>query len=206
MFLQQPLFHTPESLSVISFIADVWPLMLISLSFSAFVFFCWYFGFALQKHKKKQNLWITKNEGAIEQYKDLQLHLKDFGQQISCCKNCSGHEMQLWGCQQKLLVVRCRSCKMNYTFSKEHNQLILQIQLVKELLSTLIFYRNDTLGKLLAHKLGIDITSINYETIPLEIIHFATANAYTITPKSVMDILIFEYEVVFPEQSELLAC
>jgi hypothetical protein len=203
--LQQKLYHSTELNSVLSFISDVWPLLLMSLLFSAFLFLCWYFGFLLQKQK----IWLKNNKQLIEQYKVLQLSLIAFGQQISCCKNCNERDMQLWDYQQKLLVVRCRSCKMTYTFTKEHNQLVLkilfQIECVMILLNTLVVYRYHAFGRLLARALEVDITAVNATTTPLEIIHFTAQNEYMVTLNSVKNIEIFEWEVVAPNSLELIA-
>lgn len=203
--LQQLLYSSPELFSVFSFISDVWPSLFLSLLFAAFLFICWYFVFVLQKQK----FWLKKNKALIDQYKVLQLNLNDFGQQVTSCKNCNERDMQLWDYRQKLLVVRCRSCKMTYTFAKEHHKLILnalfQNEGVMTLLNMLISYRYHAFGKQLARVLKVDISTINASTTPLEILHFTARSEYMITPKSVKEIAIFEWEEVIPERLELLA-
>ena len=203
--LQQLLFRSPESYSVISFISDVWPLLLISLLFSAFLFLCWYFVFAFQEQKN----WLQKNKKLITQFKILQLNLNDFGQQMTSCKNCGNREMQLWDYKKQLLVVRCRSCKMNYTYVKKHNKLLLKvlfnIEGVTVLLNKLIFYRHHAFGRLLSRKLEVDMAKIKATTTPLEILHFKAQQEYMITTNSAKDIDIFDWEVVQPKSLELVA-
>ena len=199
-----------EPISVLSFALDTGPLLLMSLIFSMLLFFCWYFAIERTNQRKKQRLWFVENEGLIQQYKVLHHHLESFGRSISCCKHCKNDKMQLWNYEQhQLLVVRCRSCKKNYTFTKEHNelmqQILFQMEGVVSLVNTVFTYRHHPLGKLLGQKLAIDIHGIKPDDRPLELMHFTASKLEEIKSKSILDIFIYDWEVVVPERSALLA-
>jgi len=203
------LVRMKEPVSVLSFVIDMGPLLLLSLLFSAILFYSWYFGVELSGQRKKQRLWLSENKGLIQQYKFLNYLLDSFGQHIASCKNCKNDKMQLWDYKQdELLVVRCRSCKMNYTFTKDQNDLIQlmlsQIEGVVQLVNTVFSYRYQVLGKLLIRNLAIDLKNRKRDFSPLAVLHF-TASKKKQTSKSVKDIFLNEWEVVFPDKTERLA-
>jgi len=204
--LQQGLYHTTARLNaVLSFLSDNWLVLMLSVLLAIILFYYWNLAHA----NAKQKSWLKKNQDLIVQYQALQLYLNDFGQHLCSCKNCNERDMQLWNFGQQLLVVRCSSCKMNYTFAKEQNQLILkvliQIERVKVLFNTLISNKYDSLGRLLAHTLEIDVAALTSATTPLELVHFTAQSEYMITPKFCRNISVVQWEVVHSENIERLA-
>lgn len=197
-----------QPIQLLDFFIEVGPILFLSLTFSSFLFFIWYATIELNTQKKKQRLWFAKNEWLLRQHEDLRELLDGFGQRVSCCSNCNNDRMQLWDYRQNLLVVRCRSCKMNFTFAKEHNELIqpilCQLKRTAKLVNTLVKYKYYPLGKRLAEKLAIDFKSIGSEISPLAIIHFTSAKKMETKVISILDIDLNEWAVICPDKSELL--
>ncbi|WP_276168420.1 hypothetical protein [Zobellia alginiliquefaciens] len=188
-----------EAESVQSFFIAVGPLLLVSMTISSMLFFFWYFGFTLSEQRRKARWWLVDNIGLVQQYKDLDELLDGLGQKTSVCKKCNNDKMQLWNYQQEgLLVVRCRSCKMNYTFTKEHNELVQlilsQMENATKLVNILVRYRYQALGKLLARNLSIDASAMRSEINPLEVLHF-TARKERLRTEPVNDIHVEFYVV-----------
>ncbi|MDC0008275.1 hypothetical protein OAE12_01040 [bacterium] len=199
--LQPALYRISEFYSVSSLLSDDWFSLLLPVLFAVILFFCWDVGFVYQRHKS----WLKQHKDLIVQYQILQEHLNDFGQQVSCCKNCNQNDMQLWNFQKQLLVVRCSSCKMNYTFVKGKNELLFkvlnEIELVMILFNMIIAYRYHPVGRLLARTLKVDIGLLLAANVPLEIIHF-TAQRKALTLKYID---ITEWEAILSEDAECLA-
>jgi len=203
--LQQMLYQLSELHSVLFFPSSDWHLPIIWISLAISVFYSWNLGSA----SAKQISWLEKNKDLIAQYHALQLQLNNFGQDLSSCKNCNARDMQLWNFQKQLLVVRCSSCKMNYTFTKGQNQLILkvllQIESVMVLFNTLISYKHHPFGRLLASELKVDITELTTATTPLELIHFTAQSESMMTPISSKNIAVHQCEIVQPVRIARLA-
>ena len=117
--------------------------------------------------------------------------------------------MQLWDYLHNLLVVRCTSCKMNYTFTKHYDELLqplfCQLDGATNLVNTIISHRNHLLGKHLAQKLHIDVDGIYKNKSPLAVMQFTASGANGTPFKSVFDISLNAWEVVLPEKLELIA-
>jgi hypothetical protein len=197
-----------EPVSLLSFIADVGPVLLASLSFSMLLFLAWYFVVERRNQLKKRESWLLNNENLIHQYKNLQYLLENFGQEISSCANCKNDQMQLCNYQkEELLVVRCGSCKRNYTFTKQYNELIplilKQLEGVIKLLNTVVVHRDNSLGEFLMDQLALDPKKITSDVRPLELIHFKTYLEEQNTP--IMEIFINEWQVVPSKTTRLLA-
>lgn len=98
---------------------------------------------------------------------------------------------------------------MTYTYAKKHNKLLLKvlfnIEGVTILLNKLIFYRHHAFGRLLSRELEVDMAMVNATTTPLGILHFKAQQEYMITTNSAKNIDIFDWEVVQPENLELVA-
>ena len=111
--------------------------------------------------------------------------------------------MQLWDYVQNLLVVRCTSCKMNYTFSKDYDELLqplfCQLDGASALVNTISTHRYNLLGKHLAQKLRIDVNGIHKNKIPV-VMQFTASKVNETTFKSVFDISLNTWEVVLPEK------
>ena len=202
---QQLLLHNPELYSVLYFFSANWSSFFLLAIFVVILFFYWEFIFL----HKKQDSWLKQNKELIAEYQVLKTHLNDFGRQVPCCKNCNKRDMHLWNFHKQLLVVRCSSCKMNYTFVEGQNQLILkvlfQIEQVLILFNNIISYRYHPLGKLLANELKLDLTALSNSATPLEIIHFTAQGEYMTTLHATKNIDIFDWEVVPPEHSTRIA-
>ena len=198
--LQQVLYHISELYSVLYLFFDDWLSLLLSALFGAVLFFSWDFGIVYQQQKA----WLNKHKDLIAQYHILQAHLNEFGQQVSCCKNCNKRDMQLWDFQKHLLVIRCSACKMNYTFAQGKNPLLFKVLLEMErvmiLFNMIIVYRYHPFGRLLASRLKVDIALLSTATTPLEIIHFTAQGEY-MSLGDLKNLEIFEYEVVLPEDA-----
>ena len=172
-----PIALLQEATSIQSFVLDVGPLVLGTIALPSILFFFWYFGVELSEQRIKAKLWLGENIGLVQRYRTLGNHLEGLGIKTTICKNCKCDKMQLWNYQQhRLLVVRCRSCKMSYTLTKEHNeyiQLILsEMDGTVTLVNTLIRFRYQELGKLLGNKLAIDPSKMDANVNPLEVLHF----------------------------------
>lgn len=198
-----------EPTTLLNFFIDVGPVLILSLSFSTALFFLWYFAIELKQQEMERQIWLGKNKNLLFQYEDLHDLLGYFGQKISCCSHCKNNKMQLWDYFHNLLVVRCTSCKMNYTFSKDYDELLqplfCQLDGATALLNTISTHRNNLLGKHLAKKLCIDVNGIHKNRIPLGVMQFTAAKANEIPIKSVFDISLNAWEVVVPEKLELIA-
>ncbi len=193
----------------VSFI-DVGPLVLMSFLFSSLFFSCWYFGTDYINKKRKFKHWLVENEEAIKQFKTLDTLLENFGKKIPCCKNCKSNKMQLWDYNQdSLLVVRCRSCKMNYTYSKHNNELLqlilFQTNEFVKLADTILTYRYHVHNELLDYEHPIHVSNIKSDVRPLEVLHFRTRALEDSKIKSIKDIILHEWEVVYPNRTEKLA-
>ena len=80
------------------------------------LFLLWYYGIERTIQRKTSILWLKQNENLLTQYEDLEKLLDAFGARITCCKSCNSDKMQIWDYRYpELLVVRCTSCKLNYT-------------------------------------------------------------------------------------------
>ncbi|MUH35452.1 hypothetical protein D9O36_06340 [Zobellia amurskyensis] len=172
-----PIALIKEATSIQSFVLDVGPLLLGAVALPSILLFFWYFGVELSDQRIKAKLWLVENIVLVQRYRMLGGHLEGLGQKTSICKNCKNDKMQLWNYQQqKLLVVRCRSCKMNYTLTKEHNEYIRLILSEMDgtvtLVKTLIRFKYHELGKLLGRKLALDPSDMNSQLNPLEVFHF----------------------------------
>ncbi|MDB2606214.1 hypothetical protein N9Y48_00395 [Zobellia sp.] len=172
-----PFSLVQEAISMQTFVFKEGSVLLGSVVFMSILFSSWYFGVELSEQRNKARLWLVENIVLLQRNRVLKAHLEGLGKKTSICKNCNSDRMQLWNYQQRgLLVVRCRSCKRNYTLTKEHNeyiQLILsEMDGNVKLVNTLIRYRYQELGKLLGNKLAIDVSEMNAELNPLEVFHF----------------------------------
>lgn len=201
--------HLKEPVSVLFFIIDMGPVLLLSFTFVSLLFFSWYFGVKQMEQRKKLRLWLVQNEATITNYKTLKHILKEFGETTTCCKKCKNNKMQFWDYkEQEFLVVRCRSCKINYTYTKEHNELtkliLTHINEVETFVGKLVTNRYDVFCKRLLHTLAINLNGVKESASPLEVIHFTSSKKENITPKHIKDIFLQEWEVVFPDRSERL--
>lgn len=198
-----------EPATLLNFFIDVGPVLLLSLSFSGALFFLWYFGLELKQQEMERQMWLGQNKNLLSQYKDLQYLLGCFGQKIPCCSHCKNNKMQLWDYLHNLLVVRCTSCKINYTFSKDYDELLqplfCQLDGATDLVNTISTHKNNLLGKHLAQKLRIDVNGIYKNKSPLAVMQFTASKANETTFKSVFDISLNAWEVVLPEKLELIA-
>ena len=186
-----------------SFILDMGPLLFISLLASSLLFFSWYYFFELPKQKQEKRIWLLQNASILKEYKTLKKHLYQLGQSTAVCRHCNSDKMQLWNHRkQELLVVRCRSCKMNYTLTKEHSEsagfILSNLDWATKLVNTLSFNRYSVLGKFLVKKLAIDITSLNSYNNPLAVFYFTTKERNGLSGNPVMEIVIHEWEEVSP--------
>ena len=68
--------------------------------------------------------------------------------------------MEIWDYKGKLLVVRCTSCKMNFTLTNAHSSLveliISSINGIPQIITTISTNRHELLGKYLIKKLAVD--------------------------------------------------
>lgn len=203
--LQQLLFHSSEFYSVLHYLSDNRFTLILSALFVTLSIFCWNYFFVYQKPKS----WLKHNKYLITEYRALQIHLNDFGEEIPCCKNCNKRDMQLWNFQKQLLVVRCSACKMTYTFANGQNPLLLKvvqhIDDVKTLFSQLLSFRYLPFGKLLASELKVDMAELNKATSPLAIIHFTAGGEHMLTSQATKNIDIIDSEVVLPEHLPRIA-
>ena len=111
--------------------------------------------------------------------------------------------MQLWDYQEhNLLVVRCRSCKMNYTFTKSQSTfmhlIFSQLDGVSILMNTIIKYGYKKNGLRLLRELAIDQTKIQSDKRPLAFIYFTAHKKEESGEIEIKDIFINEWKVVLP--------
>lgn len=193
-----------EPATLLNFVIDVGPVLFISLSFSGALFFIWYFALELKQQEMERQIWLVQNKNLVLQYQDLHDLLGYFGQKIPCCSHCKNDTMQLWDYLHNLLVVRCTSCKMNYTFSKDYDEILqpvfCQLDGATSLVNTISDHRNNLLGKHLAKKYGIDVNVIHKNRIPLGVMQFTVSKVNETTFTSVFDISLNAWEVVHPEE------
>ncbi|MFD0796114.1 hypothetical protein ACFQZJ_01475 [Maribacter chungangensis] len=193
-----------EPATLFNFLTDIGPIMLLSLSFSGALFCFWYFVLELNKQEMERKIWLGQNKNLLLQYEDLHYLLDDFGQKVPCCSHCKNDKMQLWDYFHNLLVVRCTSCKMNYTFSKGYDELLqplfCQLDGATALVNAVSRHRHELLGKHLARKFSIDVTGIHKNKSPLGVIKFNASRANATSIKSVFDISLNTWEVVTPEK------
>lgn len=211
MIVQQTLFLVfLELTSVLTFVIEEGPSLFLSMLFPFLLFIFWYIGLERKQQKENFRLLLLDNESEIKQYHQLHNLLDDFGNSISCCKNCKSDKMQLWDYKpQKLLVVRCRSCKRNYTLSKEQDDIVqsvlVQVDSSMKLLNRMQSNSYFAKDKIMLRRAGIDLRNINNNSSPLEIMHFTATKEEGEEYHSIKDIIINEWEVVFPSKHEALA-
>lgn len=198
---QTSLMSLPVSIQ--SFILDIGPILLVSFSLSLFLFLNWYFAYDRIKQKKEKRLWLTRNMRSLVRYGDLMEQLEHLGQTTPVCKQCNNFKMQLWNHQHdELLVVRCRSCKINYTLTKDHSdctRLILSnMEWAIELINILIKNRHKALGKFLIRKLALDPSCIKPGINPLEVFCFSAKKEDEFIIDPVFEIVLNEWEEVLP--------
>lgn len=189
------------STNIYSFILDNGFALLFSFSISSLLFIAWYFGVELSFQKKEKRSWISSNSGLLRQHLILKYLLEQFGNQLSVCERCENSEMQLWNYQQnRLLVIRCKSCQINYTFTKEHCNLIRLILSELDgnhsLLKILKSNRNRVLGKFLIQKLALDSSSLVSDVDSLGVFHFVARNQNLTETKLVREIIITDWQEV----------
>lgn len=193
-----------EPATLLNFVIETGPELLICLLFSGVLFLLWYFALELKRQEMERQIWLGQNKNLLLQYEDLDHLLGYFGQNISCCSHCKNDKMQLWDYVHNLLVVRCTACKMNYTFSKDYDELLqplfCQLDGATRLVKTISTQRNNLLGKHLAQKLRIDVNVIHKNRIPLGVMQFTASKVNETTFKSVFDISLNAWEVVRPEK------
>lgn len=185
-----------------SFLWDNGSILLISFLISSLLFLAWYFGVNLPQQHREKRQWLAAHSGLLRQQLILKHLLHKLGHWVYGCSRCQNTHMQLWNCQQQVLVVRCRSCKMNYTLTKEQNKLVPMILSTvgggQVMVNTLVEKRHEALGKFLMQKFTLDRSCLTSRENPLGAYHF-TARTPDPKPRSnVRDIYLREWEVVSP--------
>lgn len=194
--------------TVQSFIFDNGFTLLVSFSISFLLFVVWYYGVEISFQNKEKKSWISANVGLLRQHLILKHLLELLGNQLSVCERCENGKMQLWNYQQdRLLVIRCKSCQMNYTFNREYCHLIRlilsELDGNRNLLNTLKSSRNRVLGKFLIQKLAIDVSSLMSDVSSLGVFHFVARNQNQMETKQVREIIIRDWKEVKSQEVHL---
>lgn len=184
-----------------SFILDNGPSLLASLGISSLLFMGWYYAIELPIQRREKKSWLSDNTNLLRQYLIVKHLIARLGYQFSVCERCTNDKMQLWNYQPKeLLVVRCRCCKMNYTFTKNYCELIplilAELHGAHSLINTLTAKRDKVLGKFLIRKLSVDSSCLRSGVSALGVFHFMARKPYLPETKAVMEIVLTEWEEV----------
>ncbi len=187
---------------LLSWILDLGPVFFISISITPSLFLCWYF-YEFAKQSREKRLWLMENAGLLMKYRLFTDHLEHLGQLTPGCSHCNDHKMQLWNHEkQQLLVVRCRSCKMTYTLTREHCKytrfILSELDWAISLTNTLTHNRHKALGKFLIKTLALDPSCLRPDINPLEVFHFSSQELDHPETDSAKDIVLNEWEEVSP--------
>ncbi|WP_149274371.1 hypothetical protein [Pareuzebyella sediminis] len=185
-----------------SFLWDNGNILLISLFISSLLFLAWYFGINLPQQHREKRQWLSEHSGLLRQQLILRYLLHQLGHWVYGCSRCQNTHMQLWNCQEQVLVVRCRSCKMNYTLTETQSKLVPMILSTadggKMMVNTLMEKRHEALGKFLMQKFTLDHSSVASTENPLGAFHFTAKSREQVPHAAVRNIYLREWEVVSP--------
>lgn len=108
-----------------------------------------------QIHKRQ---WLRSNADAIRGHLIVQYCLTRWKEKRGFCNKCGSHRLDLWDHHGDLLVLRCSSCRINYTLTAHSGPMIAQIlqYMPSEyvLVSGLRENRHELLGRHLSRSCG----------------------------------------------------
>ena len=186
-------------------------IMLLYLFLTVLLFLVFYYGIEFLSQRRMKVSWLRNNQGLLRQYQILSYLLELLGHRLSVCKKCKNDRMQLWNYKSdQLLVVRCKSCKMNYTLTPDHSAVIglilSELDVAIKLLDAILSNQQNVLGKFLIRKLSLEPSALKSDVSTLGVFQFFARKSYDDDGQSIFDMVMTEEEYDSPNRVHLQIC
>lgn len=186
-------------------------ILLLYLFLTVLLFLVLFFGIEFLSQRKMKVSWLRNNQGLLKQHQILSYLLELLGHRLSVCKKCKNDRMQLWNYKlDQLLVVRCKSCKMNYTLTTDHSPVIglilSELEGAIKLLNAILSNQQNVLGKFLIRKLSLEPSALKSDVSTLGVFQFFARKSYYDDSQSIFDIFMTEEEYDSPNRVYLQIC
>ena len=191
-------------------IATDWGLLsLLAVGTAILFFLIWYYAFERPARRKRLNAWLNRNASKLRELQELKFLVASIGEGIEPCHRCGNDKMQLWKQQQHVLVIRCRSCQMNYSLTRSEVSLIPEICLGLQKATNLVRFLDITHNVLLARsihkKLKMDRLASDFEKNLLASFQFTARKGTLKRPISIKDVYLHEWEIVASKEVDRIA-
>lgn len=155
--------------------------------------------------------WLTNNQGLLRQHRILCYLLELLGHRLSVCKKCRNDRMQLWNYRgDDLLVIRCKSCKMNYTLTTDHGAVIglilSEMEGAVKFLDVILSNQDNVLGKFLIRKLSLEPSALKSDVSTLGVFQFLARKPHEYENQAVLEIVMAKEEIDTPNKVRLQIC